>query len=74
MLSMLCRVPAVPSGAALGRTVPCPAAGPQHLLVRGEAAARELPPVVNLPPANPFWTASAVQKGTVSIFCQLQLT
>lgn len=45
-----------------------------HLFVLGEAAARELPPVVNLPPANPFWTASAVQKGTVSTFCQLQLT
>jgi len=45
-----------------------------HRIVRGEAAAHELPPVVNLPPANPFCTVSAVQKGTVSIFCQLQLT
>lgn len=53
---------------------PGPPAGSCPALCTAEAAARELPPVVNLPPANPFWTASAVQKGTVSIFCQLQLT
>lgn len=45
-----------------------------HLFVGQGQRARELPPVVNLPPANPFCTVSAVQKGTVSIFCQLQLT
>lgn len=45
-----------------------------RLFVGQGQRARELPPVVNLPPANPFCTVSAVQKGTVSIFCQLQLT